>query len=151
LVLITFSIAFAQKKQEIISLGQETHVVINNFYNESKIYIYNSKRKLVLYSNFTSEDREHGYKIIKTEWTANSNCFVFTVGSSGGHQPWYSPIFIYSVTDKKLLSIDEILGAVTSDFKLTLTDSIETRVLKKNSRYDKIIQVKISDLFLNSQ
>lgn len=135
LVFISAFIAFAQNKQVFNSPDKTIRVVVSNISDgsESKIHIYNSKGKILFDTSYISKDHQHGFKIIQTNWTANSKYFVFSLSSSGGHQPWHSPIFIYSVEDKRLFSIDNILGAVTADFKLSPPDSLETSIIKKTS------------------
>ncbi|MDR3626270.1 MAG: hypothetical protein P4L45_05530 [Ignavibacteriaceae bacterium] len=147
LVFISAFIAFAQNKQEFNSPDKTIRVVVSNISDgsESKIHIYNSKGKILFDTSYISKDHQHGFKIIQTNWTANSKYFVFSLSNSGGHQPWHYPTFIYCVPDKKLLSVDSIWGAVTSDFKLTPPDSLETSIKKKDIRDVEKIKIKISD------
>lgn len=145
-VLISIFIVFAQKKQEFTSPGMKTHAVIYNIHGESKIHILNSKGRILFDTSFISEDREHGFGVIRAGWTANSKFFVFSVHSSGGQQPWHFPIFIYSVSGRKLLCIDNLFGAVTSDFKLSPPDSLETIIMKKNINDTGKINIKLADL-----
>ncbi len=48
------------------------------------------------------------------------------MSSSGGHQPWHSPIYYVSVHDLKTRNLDDYIGAVTeSDFELVAPNTIK--------------------------
>lgn len=47
-------------------------------------------------------------------WTPDSKYIVFTSASSGGHSPWHDNAYVFSVSDRKLLSVDELIGLVVS-------------------------------------
>jgi len=148
LVLLLSCTLLSQNKIKITSPDRKTRVVINNYKNgiESKLSIFNKAGKILFDTNYISQDHQHGFEIIQTGWTPNSKYFVFSLVSSSGHQPWHYPIFIYSISKRKLVNLDKIIGTVTSGFHLTPPDSLETRVFKHNINEQKEIKIKLSDL-----
>jgi len=55
----------------------------------------------------------------EVKWTADSKFLVFTTVSSGGHAPWHFTTYVFSVSDKKIVCLDDVIGPVVdSDFKL---------------------------------
>ena len=55
----------------------------------------------------------------EVKWTADSKFLVFTTVSSGGHSPWHFTTYVFSVSDKKIVCLDDVIGPVVdSDFKL---------------------------------
>ena len=62
------------------------------------------------------------------EWTADGHFFVFTTGSSGGHQPQHVATYFYSLGRNRFYSVDSIVGAVLSDFVLRRTVLSTTRM-----------------------
>lgn len=55
----------------------------------------------------------------EVKWTADSKFLVFTTKSSGGHSPWHSTTYVFSVSAKKIVCLDDVIGPVVdSDFKL---------------------------------
>ena len=71
--------------------------------------------------SFCSFDGEHGYAVVQSAWSPNSEYFVFTGESSGGHSPWHSPAFVYSRRTNVLYSLDECvsgIAVVAPDFAL---------------------------------
>ena len=62
----------------------------------------------------------------KAAWTPDSSFFVYSMSSSGGHQPWNSPVNYISVHDSKVRSLDDYIGAVTEpEFELKAPDTIK--------------------------
>jgi hypothetical protein len=60
-----------------------------------------------------------GRRPAKVKWTADSKFLVFTTESSGGHSPWHSTTYAFSVSAKKIVCLDDVIGPVVdSDFKL---------------------------------
>ena len=91
--------------------------------------------------------------VTKDAWTANSRFFVYTVDSSGGHQPWHHQIEVYGRQSNRLFTLDNYIGAVTDDFKLRGQDTLSTRVLSddaKNESGDKPITIKLSSIRWNT-
>jgi len=72
--------------------------------------------------SFASFDGEHGHGIVQSAWSPNSEYFVFSTESSGGHQPWHSPMFVYSRRANAIYELDECVpdvAVVAPDFVLT--------------------------------
>jgi len=151
--LLCISGVFAQRRQEFKSPDGQVRAVVNNIFDEygqheSKIHIFNSKGKTIFDTSFVSKDTQHGFGVIHTGWTADSRFFVFAIMSSGGHQPWHFPILAFYVPGHYVLDFDRLVGAVTSDFKLSPPDSLRTKILKnpKSTSEDKDVNIKLSDL-----
>jgi hypothetical protein len=56
--------------------------------------------------SYASDNHEDGSCVAHAAWTADSKFFVFSLSNSGGHQPWNSPIVIFSVEKTKFTDID---------------------------------------------
>jgi|ERR1044071_9115189 hypothetical protein len=69
---------------------------------ENRVEIREAGGKLLLAKSFVSRDGEHGYIVSRAAWTPDSRFFVFSVYSSGGHQPWNFPTYFYYRADRKL-------------------------------------------------
>ena len=78
--------------------------------DESRVEIRDRSGKLLSVKDFSSSDSNHGGVVAKDDWTPDSQFFVFNVESSGGHQPWRSPVWFYSRRDQKFREISELLG-----------------------------------------
>src|SRR5262249_49319886 len=72
-------------------------------------------------ASYLSDDGEHGYVIAKAQWTPDSMFFVYSLQSSGGHQPWHSPVQYFSRKDNNILSLDDALNAAVTSTKFGIT------------------------------
>lgn len=82
--------------------------------SESLLNIADKNGNVVLSKDYRSESGSHGYALAKARWTPDSKFLVYTLTSSGGHQPWHFPLYVYSRKRNKLVGLEEQLGPVTS-------------------------------------
>lgn len=93
---------------------------------ENMVVIKTKKGKTIYSKSYGSGDGEHGYGVVHAAWTSNSIFFVYSMASSGGHQPWHTPIYYVSVRDSKIRNLDDYIGAVTQpEFELRASDIIK--------------------------
>jgi hypothetical protein len=52
---------------------------------ESRIELRSQDGRVLASRNYASKDGEHGYGVTKAAWTADSQFFVYSLESSGGH------------------------------------------------------------------
>jgi len=102
------------------------YVLPSRYSGESKIIIKTNKGKKLCSKDYGSEDGEHGFGVVRAGWSADSKFFVYSMSNSGGHQPWHSPIDFISITDFKVHSLDDYVGAIMdSNFELRKPDIIK--------------------------
>ncbi len=88
---------------------------------ESKVRIHEVAGTSRIERSFASADGEHGLVIVRAAWSPDSGFFVFSGGSSGGHQPWHVPTFIYSRATNGLYELDTCvagIAVVAPDFEI---------------------------------
>ena len=157
LVLFVVSIPFhavADETQKYVSPDGKLHALVvpvgkaGDGPRESRVEVRNSGGKFLLSRSFASKDGEHGYVVYRADWTADSQFFVFSVGSSGGHQPWHSPIYFYCRSDSRLRLLDDYLGPITDpNFMLSAPDTIHATKLKKYGDLESVaVEAKLSKL-----
>lgn len=98
---------------------------------ESRLEFYSPRQELLCALDYSSEDHEHGFGVVKAAWTPDNNYFVFSLTSSGGHQAWHAPTLFYSVRDSEIHSLDSYTDAVgisKGDFKLKFPNIVLTEV-----------------------
>jgi len=89
---------------------------------ESKIEFYSPKNEMLCAVDYSSEDGEHGYGVVKAAWTPDQKYFVFSLTSSGGHQAWHAPTLFYVLRDNSIHSLDGYVDAGISKGAFTLKD-----------------------------
>lgn len=102
---------------------------------ESRIEFKSSDGEIACALDYSSEDNEHGFGVAKAEWTPDSQYFVFTLTSSGGHQSWHAPTQFLSRKDGTVRSLDDYFtpGISKADFRLVAPNTVETEVWEDKS------------------
>ncbi len=99
---------------------------------ESRIKIFKPGGALLFRKQFSSSDCEHGSRIVRAQWTADSQFFVFNVESTGGHQPGHKPVFFYSRRKNQLYRLERFIGyLVAQDFTLEAPHMVGTEKQKR--------------------
>ena len=112
--------------------------------SESRIEFYSSQNQMLCAPDYSSDDGEHGFGVIKAAWTPDNNYFVFSLTSSGGHQPWHTPIYFYSVRDSQIRSLEKLVqlaGISNGNFGLEAPNTV---VLTEVVTADPPILVKLA-------
>jgi len=114
---------------------------------ESQVVIKTKDGRTLVSKSYGSEDGEHGFGVEKAQWTPDSNFFVYSMSSSGGHQPWHSPVYFFSIHDFKIRSLDDHVGAVTDpDFELSAPDTVRVVATKGNIDEDAPLELRLGEL-----
>ena len=109
--------ALAQTKS-YVSSHNRIHALVVSVGPESRVELRSATGAVLRRKDFTSSDQSHGETVSHAEWSADGRFFVFTTGSSGGHQPWHAATYFYSVGRNRFYSVDSIVGVILSDFAL---------------------------------
>jgi hypothetical protein len=78
---------------------------------ENTVEFYSPQDGKLCSLDFSSEDGEHGFGIVKAAWTPDENYFVLSLTSSGGHQAWHAPTVFFSLRNKEIRSLDSFTSA----------------------------------------
>ncbi len=84
---------------------------------ESRVVIRGPEAKLVTSKDFSSPRGANGYYVVRARWSPDSQFFVFSMSSSGGHSPWSFPTWVFSRQKETIVSFNEMIGG-----KPTLSD-----------------------------
>jgi hypothetical protein len=101
---------------------------------ESRVEFYSPQHEMLCALDYSSEDCEHGFCIVKAAWTPDNNYFVFSLTSSGGHQSWHFPTHFYSTQDSKIYTLDDYIegsGISKGDFTLKAPNEVLTSVQRE--------------------
>jgi hypothetical protein len=84
---------------------------------ESRVVIRGPDAKLVTSKDFSSPRGVNGYYVVRGKWSPDSQFFVFSMSSSGGHSPWSFPTWVFSRQKEAIVSFSDMIGG-----KPTLSD-----------------------------
>src|SRR5438876_683628 len=62
---------------------------------ESRVVLRTSKGDTLTSKDYSSPRGSNGYYVVTAKWSPDSQFFVYSMSSSGGHSPWSFPIMVY--------------------------------------------------------
>jgi hypothetical protein len=77
---------------------------------ESRVAIRGPDSTLVTSKDFSSARGTTGYYVVRAEWSPDSQFFVFSMSSSGGHSPWSFPTWVFGREKGLIVSFNKVIG-----------------------------------------
>src|SRR5262249_49041760 len=63
---------------------------------ESRVVVRTSNGDTMTSKDYSSPRGTNGYYVVNAKWSPDSQFFVYSMSSSGGHSPWSFPMMVYS-------------------------------------------------------
>jgi len=161
-ILIALSVLFlfithgysAEQKEYVSPDGKYTAYVIpaidarHKNSGENEVIIKTKDGKALCSKNYGSEDGEHGFGVEKAVWTPDSKFFIYSMSSSGGHQPWHFPTDFCSIADQSIHGLEEYVGGLitSSRFEIKAPAIIRGKRMKENIDNQEAFEVSLSHL-----
>jgi hypothetical protein len=76
---------------------------------ESRIVIRSSTGDTVTSKDHSSPRGANGYYVYTAQWSPDSQFFVYSLTSSGGHSPWSFPIMVYSRKRSEITNFSDLI------------------------------------------
>jgi hypothetical protein len=86
---------------------------------ESRVVIRTSKGDTLTSKDYSSPRGTNGYYVVNAKWSPDSQFFVYSMSSSGGHSPWSFPLMVYSRQKNRIAALSDMIGGkptVSADF-----------------------------------
>src|SRR5215831_11781954 len=109
----------------------------------SRVEIRSNRGAVLRRKSLAPPNLNPGQGVGHAQWTADGRLFIFNAEWSGGHQPWHSFTYVYSVRRNRFFSLDATVGAITSDFTLRGDTLLTTRLAPEGGR-DVPLTVRLS-------
>ena len=77
---------------------------------ESRVVIRSVDGKLLTSKDYSSPRGSNGYYVARAKWSPDSQFFVFSTASSGGHSPWSFPTWVFSREKNLIVSFNKMIG-----------------------------------------
>jgi hypothetical protein len=118
---------------------------------ESRIVIRTSEGKLLTSKDYSSPRGANGYYVFAAMWSPDSQFFVYSMSSSGGHSPWSFPMRVYSRQKNLIADFSAMIGnnpTVSGDFKFIGPHTVSATTWEKAGSDNKLpITVDLEDAF----
>jgi hypothetical protein len=76
---------------------------------ESRVVIRNAAGDTVTSKDYASPRGTNGYYVYRAQWSPDSQFFVFSLTSSGGHSPWSYPIMVFCRQKKLIAKFSDVI------------------------------------------
>jgi hypothetical protein len=89
--------------------------------------LFKDRSHEILRQSYVSADHNQGNCVAMAKWTPDSRYFVFSLASSGGHQPWHAPILFFSRQTARIGSLEDYVSDPITDptFSVSPPDIVE--------------------------
>ena len=89
---------------------------------ESLVEVRASDGHTLASKDYASPRGANGYYVVQAKWTRDSQFFVYTLSSSGGHSPWSFPMAVYSRDRNAVIQFSDMI-----DGNPTLSESFSLK------------------------
>src|SRR5437870_10611084 len=111
---------------------------------ESRVVIRTSNGDTVTSKDYSSPRGTNGYYVVTAKWSPDSQFFVYSMSSSGGHSPWSFPIMVYGRKKNFIASFSDMIGGnptISGDFNFSGPHSVVASTWKQPGSIDDKIAV----------
>jgi len=116
---------------------------------ESRVVIQTSTGKLLASEDYSSPSGANGYYVVAAKWSPDSQFFVYSMSSSGGHSPWSFPTWVYSRQKNIFADFSAMIGnnpTLSADFTFTGPHTVSATTWEKAGSQNTIpIIVNLAD------
>jgi hypothetical protein len=78
---------------------------------ESNVVIRSNAGATLASKDYSSPDGANGNYVLNAKWSPDSQFFVYSMMSSGGHSPWSFPIWVYSVKKNAFAGFSDMINS----------------------------------------
>jgi hypothetical protein len=101
---------------------------------ESRVEIHSSAGAMLASKDYSSPDGATGYYVFNAKWSPDSQYFVFSMMSSGGHSPWSFPIMVYSAKKNQFAQFSAMINSqptLSGQFTIAAPHSLNASTWKQ--------------------
>jgi len=113
---------------------------------ESRVVFRSSDGTTLTSQDYSSPRGANGYYVFHGQWSPDSQYFVFSMSSSGGHSPWSFPIKVFAVKQKQIANFSDMIGGkptVSGQFKFLGPHTLVASTWKKPGATDDALSVSV--------
>ena len=113
---------------------------------ESRVVIRNTAGDTLTSKDYSSPRGTNGYYVYRAQWSPDSQFFVFSLTSSGGHSPWSYPIMVYSRQKNSIAKFSDMIDGkptLSGDFSFTGPHTIRATTWKQPGDLDDTVAATV--------
>lgn len=113
---------------------------------ESNVAIRSMSGRALASKDYSSPGGANGYYVLNAQWSPDSQFFVYSMMSSGGHSPWSFPIWVYSVKKNQFAGFSDMIDGsptVAGTFTIARPHALHASTWKKPGDLDDKVPVSV--------
>jgi len=113
---------------------------------ESRVVIRTSKGDTLTSKDYSSPRGANGYYVFNAKWSPDSQFFVYSMSSSGGHSPWSFPMMVYSRQKDRIAGFSDMTNGeptVSGDFHFAGAHTVVASTWKQPASLDDKVAVTV--------
>ncbi len=113
---------------------------------ESRLVFRSSDGTTLTSQDYSSPRGTNGYYVFHGQWSPDSQYFVFSLSSSGGHSPWSFPTKVYAVKKNLIANFSEMIGGnptVSGQFQFSGPHTLVASTWKKPGATEDAVPVSV--------
>ena len=113
---------------------------------ESRVVIRSSDGDTLTSEDYSSPRGVNGHYVYFAKWSPDSQFFIYSLTSSGGHQPWSFPIIVYSRKRNVIAKFSDMIQdrpTLSGDFEVSGPHTLRVTTLKRPGAIDQPVHVSI--------
>jgi hypothetical protein len=113
---------------------------------ESRVVIRTSKGDTLTSKDYSSPRGTNGYYVVNAKWSPDSEFFVYSMSSSGGHSPWSFPMMVYSRQKKRIAGFSDMIEGrptLSPDFHFAGPHTLVADTWKESGSLDNKVAVTV--------
>jgi hypothetical protein len=111
---------------------------------ESRVVIRSSTGTTLTSKDYSSPRGMDGFYVYQAKWSPDSQFFVYSLTSSGGHSPWSFPIMVYSRKANRFAAFSDMINGnptVSGEFSFVGANTVAASTWKKPGSIDDKVRV----------
>lgn len=113
---------------------------------ESRVVIRTSNSDTLISKDYSSPRGANGYYVVDAKWSPDSQFFVYSMSSSGGHSPWQFPMAVYSREKNAFAAFSDMIDGkptTSADFKFVGPHTVVASTWKQPGAVDDKVPVTV--------
>src|SRR5262249_27988106 len=113
---------------------------------DGRVAIRMSKADTLSAKHYSSPRGTNAYYVVDAKWSPDSQFFVYSTSSSGGHSPWSFPMMVYSRQHNRIAGFSDMIKGeptVSGDFHFTGPHTVVASTWKRPGSLDDKVAVTV--------
>jgi hypothetical protein len=113
---------------------------------ESRVVIRSGDGNTLTSADYSSPRGTNGYYVYAAKWSPDSQFFVYSLTSSGGHSPWSFPIMAYSRKSRSIAKFSDMINGrptLSGQFEFSGPHTLIASTWKKTGALDDKVSIRV--------